>query len=198
MNKRLSISRDDVQNRSKMVHTRWKRVAIGFSIFVGLVLIGNVIAVVSHQISVRKSDSIVANNKNEAERVLNEWNQTLTDCAISAKADTTISFDNEPYVSVLIRYPKDLLANWSGSKGFQELDCFTKNIYGVELSQKVDFQNDIPQNDNSIFLNENLIIHEPDGGRSRGLWGAISDNSFSSSFSSNEIIVQFFRDGPFE
>jgi hypothetical protein len=197
MNKRLSISKDDVQRRSKKLHTRWKRVAIGLAMLASLVLIGNVIAFVGDQFSIRKSESIVANNKKDAEQVLIKWNETLTGCSIGAKADTTFTSDDEPYVSVLIRYPKNLIENWSNGKDSRALDCFSEIIFGVKLSERVDFQKDIPQADKTLFLDEKLMIHDPDGGKSKGLWGAVSDNSFSSSFSSNEIIVQFFRNSPF-
>jgi len=197
MTKRLSISKDDEQKRSEKTHISRKRIAIGFSVFISLVIIGNLIGFIGNQISARNNEQAITNKVKEVEKVTTQWNDVLVKCSISVRAENELKFKDGNFgVSLFLRYPRTDLNNWPATKGFRELDCFTKSIFGVELSKRVDLQKDIPQSDDSIYLNEKLMIEDPDGSQSEGLWGAIQDNSFSSSFSSDEIIVQFFMSSP--
>lgn len=195
MTKRLSISKDDVQKRSDKTRTIWKRVAIGITIFITLVIIGNLIGYVNNQLSIRKSQSIVASTENEVARITSQWNEALKDCSINMKASNNLQMrDEDPHVSILIDYPISDLKYWTNNKGFTELDCFTKIIFGIKLSQRVNFQKDIPQAGETLYLNENLIPHDPDGSQAGGLWGAI----YLSEYTQDTIGVQFHWDLPAE
>lgn len=197
MNKRLSISKDDEQNRSKKSRINHKRIAIGISVFISFIIIGNLISFIGNQISARNSEQAAINKVKEVEKVTTEWNDVLSKCSSSVRADNNLKYeDTYISVSIFLRYPKTELQDWSNTKGFRELDCFTKSIFGTALSERVNFQSDIPQSDDSIYLDENLAIKVSDGETAKGLWGAVSDNSFSSSYSSDDIIVQFYMSFP--
>jgi hypothetical protein len=195
MNKRISISKDDQQKRSKSVHIRWKRIGIGFSVFISLVLIGNLIGFVNNQLSTRNSESVIAKDYGDSEQVWAQWNEIAILCSVDLGASNIqFNYDNS-YVSLSLKYPKSDFNDWGNSKGFRELDCLSTNIFGFKLNQKVNFLTDIPQSNNLLYLDENLNISTSGKNEAGGLSCAIWDKSFEK-YPVDEIIVGFLWDMP--
>ncbi len=196
MTNRFTISKDSVQKRSDLLQNRRKKIFFGLAIIASLIVISFIFNFVKGQISVANVERAAEENVNLENQITDKWNMVLGRCGMTSRADNgQSSKDGETWVSVLLRYPREDLKDWANSKGHEETDCFTESIFGVKLSERVDFEKDIPQSDDSLYLDENLYNKGSGDEKAQGLWASISDNSFSR-FSSEEIIVIFYWNLP--
>lgn len=192
MTSRFIISKDSVQKRSELLQNRRKKIFIGLAVFASVIAFSIVFNFVKGRISIAKVERTAEENVNLENQITDKWNMVLDRCGMPVRADNGQSRkDGETWVSVFLRYPREDLKDWANSKGSEETDCFTQSIFGVKLSERVNLEKDVPQSSESLYLDENLYNKGTGDEKAQGLWASISDNSFSSSFSSDEIILIF-------
>lgn len=157
-----------------------------------LVIVFTTYSIISNAVDKRHDKAVAEQASKVVNDELSRWKEAQIQCGIENSVTQT-PIDGKSLIGLDIVIPFSSIRNWDTTNYKNQIDCFSREIYGLSLNRNFKFNEELTKLSNSIFLDEKF--RKTDGSsKSSGLWAVIKSTSDEGVWSQykNVVIVCFY------
>lgn len=156
-----------------------------------LVIIGGIFSAINNALDSRREKALKEEGTRIVQAEFDRWSEVRNQCGIEEFVSKT-PIDQKFILSLDVEVPFSSLRLWEGSNYESQVQCFSKKIYGLSLTDKYKFGERLIQLPKDVYFDSKF--NQSDGSTdSSSLWAVITSSSINRWASRNKdvLIVSF-------